>query len=194
MVDEPGPAAALLDPLRARILATLAEPGSATSVAQALGETRQKVNYHLRTLEEHGLVHLVEERPRRGLVERVVQASARAYVLSPEVLGPTAAEPARTDRASTAYLLAVAGRLVREVAGLARGAQRTGRPLATLTIDTELRFADAAARAAFTAELTQAVHQLAARYHDEAAPKGRWHRLVIAAHPRPTAPSTREDH
>lgn len=193
VIDEPGAAAALLDPLRARILAALVEPGSATTVADALGETRQKVNYHLRALEEHGFVHLVEERPRRGLVERVVQASARSYVLSPEVLGPNAADPDRTDRYSTAYLLAVAGRLVREVAELARRARRAEQTLATLTIDTEIRFADAASRAAFTADLTEAVHQLAARYHDEFAPRGRRHRLVIAAHPLPAPPTHRED-
>ncbi len=192
VIDEPGAAAVLLDPLRARILAALVEPGSATTVAEAIGETRQKVNYHLRSLEEHGFVRLIEERPRRGLVERVVQASARSYVLSPEVLGPNAADPDRTDRYSTAYLLAVAGRLVREVAELTRRARRADQPLPTLTLDTEIRFADAAARAAFTAELTHAVHGLAARYHDEGAPKGRWHRLVIAAHPHPSPPTHRE--
>ncbi len=44
---------------------------------------------------------------------------------------------------------------------------------------------NAADRAAFTAELATAVQALAARYHDESAPNGRWHRLVVAAHPRP---------
>ena len=77
MIDEPTVAVAVLDPLRAKVLAALAEPGSATTVAGALGEPRQKVNYHLRTLEDHGLVRLVEERPRRGLTERVMVASAR---------------------------------------------------------------------------------------------------------------------
>ena len=32
---------------------------------------------------------------------------------------------------------------------------------------------------------------LVARYHDESAPRGRWHRLVIAAHPSPAVPSGR---
>lgn len=186
VIDDPATATLLLDPVRARVLQQLAVPGSATTVAGALGEPRQKVNYHLRALEERGLVHLVEQRPRRGLVERVVQASARSYVLSPAVLGANAAEPARTDRLSTDYLIAVAARLVREVADLARRAARAQRPLATLTIDTELRFASAAERAAFTAELADAVTRLAARYHDEHTPGGRWHRLVVAAHPRPT--------
>lgn len=189
VIDDPATATLLLEPVRARILSELAEPGSATTVAGALGQPRQKVNYHLRALEEHGLVHLLEERPRRGLIERVMRASARSYVLSPAVLGVNAADPTRTDRLSTNYLIAVAARLVREVADLARRAEQAHRPLATLTIDTELRFASAAQRAAFTAELADAVTRLAARYHDESAPGGRWHRLVVAAHPRPTAPT-----
>lgn len=183
VIEDPAAAAAALDPARARILAALAEPGSATSVARALDLPRQKVNYHLRTLEEHGLVALVEQRPRRGLTERVVQASARSYVVSPAALGSSGADPDRTDRLSTRYLLAVAARLVREVGALARRADAAGRPLATLTIDTQIRFASAADRAAFTAELTSAVTTLVARYHDEASAGGRWHRLVVAAHP-----------
>lgn len=185
VIDQPTVAVAVLDPVRAKVLAVLAEPGSATTVANALGEPRQKVNYHLRTLEDHGLVRLVEERPRRGLTERVMVASARSYVLSPEVLGESAADPACTDRLSTRYLIAIAARMVREVAGLARRAEKTRRPLATLAIDTEIRFASAADRAAFTNELTGLVTSLAARYHAEASPGGRWHRLVIVAHPRP---------
>jgi len=185
VIEEPAAAVAALDPVRAAVLAALVVPGSATTVAKLLGLPRQKVNYHLRTLEAHGLVELVEERPRRGLTERVVRATARGYVVSPGALGPSGADPARTDRLSTRYLIAVAARLVREVGLLARRADAAGQRLATLTLDTEIRFASAADRAAFTAELAQAVAALAARYHDEAAPAGRWHRLVVAAHPRP---------
>jgi len=185
VIDDPATAAAALDPVRSAVLAALAEPGSATTVAKTLGLPRQKVNYHLRLLEHHGLVRLVEERPRRGLTERVLVATAQSYVLSPAALGANAADPARTDRLSTRYLIAVAARLVREVADLARRADSAGRSLPTLAIDTELRFASATDRAAFTAELTQAVAQLAARYHDETADGGRWHRLVVAAHPHP---------
>lgn len=185
VIDEPTVAAAVLDPMRSRVLAALASPGSATTVAAVLGESRQKVNYHLRALEEHGLVHLVEERPRRGLTERVMVASAGSYALSPEVLGESAADPDRTDRLSTRYLIALAARMVREVAGLARRAEQAGKPLATLAIDTEIRFASADDRAAFTEELGTCITSLVASYHDATAPGGRWHRLVVAAHPRP---------
>lgn len=191
VIDRPAAAAAALDPVRAKVLAALAEPGSATTLASALGESRQKINYHLRTLENHGLVRLLEERPRRGLTERVVAASARSYVLSPAVLGQNAADPARTDRLSSRYLIAVAARMVREVAALARDAEKARRPLATLSIDAEIRFGSAADRSAFTEELSAAVTELAARYHDETTPGGRWHRVVVAANPRPGAPPAR---
>ena len=172
VIDEPAAAVAMLDPLRSRILAALAEPGSASTIAAAIGASRQKVNYHLRALEEHGLVRLVEERPRRGLTERVMVASARSYVVSPVALGESAADPDRTDALSARYLIALAARMVREVAALARRADAAGQPLATLAIDTEVRFGSAADRAAFTAELADAVTALAGRYHDESSPGG----------------------
>lgn len=185
VIDTPAAATAVLDPIRARVLSTLRTPGSATTVAAAIGATRQKVNYHLRALEQVGLVRYVENRPRRGLTERIMVASARGYVLSPDVLGDSAVDPQRTDRLSSGYAIALAARAVREIADLARRADRANRPLATLAIDTDIRFASAADRASFTRDLTAAVTDLAARYHDENAPGGRWHRLVTIAHPRP---------
>jgi hypothetical protein len=122
----------------------------------------------------------------------VLAASAASYLVSPAALGDTACDPARcADRLSARYLVALAARLVREVAGLMRRATETGKRLPTLAVDTEITFRSAAERAAFTAELMQTVTTLAARYHDPAAPGGRPHRLVIAAHPvpYPSAPS-----
>jgi DNA-binding transcriptional ArsR family regulator len=193
VISDPAVASAALDHNRSRVLALLATPGSATTVADALGLARQKVNYHLRTLEEHRLVKLVEERPRRGLTERIVEASARSYLISPSALGETAADPSRTDRLSTRYLIAIAARMIREVAELASRADAANKQLATLTIDTEIRFASSGDRAAFTEELAVAVTSLAARYHDESRPGGRWHRLIVAAHPRPTGPPGQSD-
>ena len=185
IIDQPTVAAAILSPLRVRVLRALVVPGSATTVASELGISRQKVNYHLRALEAAGLVELVEQRARRGLTERVVVATARSYVLTPDVLGAPAADPTRTDRLSSRYLLAVASRLLSDVAALTRSADAARKPLATLTIDADIRFRSAADRAAFSAELASVVTSLAARYHDESSATGRWHRLVVAAHPRP---------
>ena len=185
VIDDPVAAATALDPIRAQILAVLATPGSASTIGVVLDLPRQKVNYHLRILETHGLVRHVEDRPRRGLIERMMIASARSYLVSPSVLGDSACNPANTDRLSTNYLVAVAARIVQEVSDLARRAEKVRKPLATLALATDIRFASAADRAAFATELTSALTKLAGHYHDETSPGGRWHRVVIAAHPKP---------
>ena len=186
VIEDPATAVVALEPVRARLLAALAEPGSATTLAKRFDLPRQKVNYHLRALEAHGLVTLTEERARRGFTERVLQASASSYVVSPGALGGAAADPARVpDRLSAAYLVALAGRAVREVGDLLRGAREAGRRLPTLSLDVDVRFASAADRSAFAAELAGAVRGLAARYHDEGAEDGRTYRVVVLAHPRP---------
>jgi len=186
VIDDPAAAVVALDPTRARLLAELAQPGSAASLASRVGLTRQKVNYHLRALETHGLVRPVEERRWGGLVERRVVATAASYVVSPAALGRAASDPARaSDRLSAQYLIALAARVVREVAELLRGSKEQGKHLATLGLDTEIRFRSPSERAAFTAELTGAIAGLVARYHDASAPGGRAHRLVLVAHPTP---------
>lgn len=193
VIDDPAAAAVALEPVRSRLLAELAQPASAAALANRLGLPRQKVNYHLRTLEAHGLVRVAEERRWGGLTERRLVATAAGYVVSPAALGPAAADPGReADRLSAGYLIALAARVVREVGTLIRRAREAGKRLATLSVDTEVRFRSAADRAAFTAELTQAVSALVARYHDATAPGGRSHRLVVVAHPLPQPPRAEE--
>jgi DNA-binding transcriptional ArsR family regulator len=183
VIEDPAVAAAALDPVRARLLAELVEPASAAALAAKLGLPRQKVHYHLKALEDRGLVELAEVRTWGGITERVLQATAASYVVSPAALGDSGADPARTaDRLSAGHLVALAGRLVREVGALARKAEAAGKRLPTFTLDTEIGFASAEDRAAFADELTAAVVELAARYHHD---DGRMHRLVVAAHPRP---------
>ena len=75
VIDDPNVAETALEPVRARLLAELAEPGSASSLAPVLGLTRQKVNYHLRALESRGLIELVEERRKGNMTERVMRAT-----------------------------------------------------------------------------------------------------------------------
>jgi DNA-binding transcriptional ArsR family regulator len=181
VIEDPAAAEVSLDPIRARLLAELAAPGSATMLAGRLGLPRQKINYHLRTLEQHGLVHLVEERRRGNVTERLMQATAASYVISPAALSAVAPDPARApDRLSARWLLAVAARLVRDVGSLLTGATRAQQRVATFALDGELRFATPADRAAFAEELAAAVTQLIGRYHSDT---GRKHRLVVAVHP-----------
>lgn len=184
VIDSPAAAGVSLDPVRARLLAELVEPGSATTLATRVGLPRQKVNYHLRTLEHHGLVELLEERRKGNMTERILRATAASYVISPAALSSVAPDPARApDRLSARWLIALAARTIRDVGELLAGATATGKRVATFAVDGEVRFASAADRAAFAGELATAVTALVAKYHDDTAPGGRPHRVVVAVHP-----------
>jgi DNA-binding transcriptional ArsR family regulator len=184
VIDDPAAAVVALQPVRSRLLSELAKPASAANLSARLGIARQKINYHLRALEAHDLVRVAEKRQWGGLTERVLVATAASYIVSPAAMGPVAADPARgSDRLSAGYLIALAARIVREVKRLLDRAHATSRRLPTLSIDSVIRFRSAADRAAFSRDLTAAVTSLAARYHDESAPEGRPHRLVVVAYP-----------
>ena len=186
VIADPAAAVSALDPIRSRLLAELTEPASAAALASRVGIARQKVNYHLRALEEHQLVTEAGERRWGGLRERLLVATAASYVVSPGALGPVAADPGRAnDRLSASYLIALAARTVREVGELWAVAREKNKRVATLSIDTAIQFRSPADRAAFTQELSKAVTSLVARYHDESDSRGRSYRLVVAAYPKP---------
>lgn len=186
VIDDPAAATVALEPMRSRLLSELSAPASAATLAIRVGVARQKVNYHLRALEAHGLVRLADERMWGGLKERLLVATAASYVVSPKTLGSVAVAPERAvDRLSAGYLIALGARVIREVGDLVRHAKEQSKRLATLAIDTEIRFRSAADRAAFSTELTAAIATLVSKYHDESAPGGRAHRVVVVAHPLP---------
>jgi len=184
LIQQPARAAALLHPLRLRLLENLRQPESASGLARRLRLPRQKVNYHLRELERARLVELVEERRKGNCIERVVRATARYYLINPAALGKLAADPAELqDRFSSAYLVAVAARAIGNLATLRERAERAGKRLATFTLETEIRFASAANRNAFTEELANELARLVAKYHDEKSSGGRRFQFLLGAYP-----------
>lgn len=185
VIEDPATAEVSLDPIRTRILRELVQPASATQLAVRVGLPRQKVNYHLKALERHGLVELVEERRKGNVTERVLQATAASYLISPSALNEVSPDPRRfADRFSAFWLLALAGRMVQEMGKLIAGAAAARQKLATFAIDGEITFRTAADRAAFAEELGAEVTRLVDKYHDGgASPRGRRHRLVVALHP-----------
>lgn len=185
LIHDPSRAAVLLDPLRLRMVDELRrEPDSASGLARRMKLPRQKLNYHLRELEKEGFVELVEERRKGNCIERVVRATARAYVIDPGIMGALGIDPAEfQDRFSAAYLVAVAAKTIRDVATLRQKAEKAGKRLATFTLQTEVRFASAELRAAFVEELTAEMARLAAKYHDEHAEGGRKFQFVLGAYP-----------
>jgi hypothetical protein len=166
------------------LLEALTDPDSAAGLGRRLGLPRQRLNYHLRELERCGLVECIDERRKGNCTERILRATARSFVISPEALGALGATPAAAqDRFSASYAIAVAGRTIQEVSSLHARARSENKRLSTLVLDAEVRFANADARAAFGEELSDSVARLVAKYHDDTASAGRRYRLVALAHP-----------
>ncbi len=79
LVHDPEAAAALLSPIRVKIMEQLKEPDSASGLARKLNMNRQQLNYHLKELKRTNCWSFVEEKRRNCTVERIVRATAKAY-------------------------------------------------------------------------------------------------------------------
>jgi DNA-binding transcriptional ArsR family regulator len=186
LVEEPEGLRAALGPLRRAVLERMHEPASASEIAAALGVPRQRVNYHVKELENAGLVELVEERRRRGFTERVMRATARAFVVDPAVLGP-AASPAATvrarDRFAAEHLMSTAAATVREVGRMVAAADAKNKRLLTFTVESELWFQQPADVYRFTAAVAEAIARTAEQH---TTPKeGRPYLVVLGGYPAP---------
>jgi len=183
----------LLKPERLRMLELLREPDSAAGISRRLKLPRQTVNYHLRELEKEGFLELVERRPKGNCLERVVRATARSYLISPRALGGVGSEAGQVrDRFSASYLVAASARAIRDVSILRQRADKAGQKLATLTVETEIRFANAEARRQFAEELVNLVARLAMQFHDEKTEGGRRFRFLVGGYPVITKPEPME--
>ena len=176
-------ASALLDPLRLQVLEAAREPVSASDVAHRLRLPRQRVNYHVRTLARAGLLKRAGRRLKRNMAEQRYQATARAFVLLPELLGPVAPDLGRTqDAFSAAYLVANAARIQTEMAQVEFQAAAESKRVSTLSLDAEVHFESPEQRREFTQRLEQAMVDVIAQY---TSPIGRPFRLVLACYPMP---------
>jgi DNA-binding transcriptional ArsR family regulator len=161
----------------------MGEPTTAASLAKRLGLPRQRVSYHLHELEKAGVIRFVEERKKGNCVERRYVATAASYLLDPGLLGPLAADPERIDdRQSSAYLIAVAARAIRELAELRGRADAAGRGVPTISVVSEVRFTSSADRNAFAEELANVVEQLVREYSTPSE-VGRLFKLFVGGYP-----------
>jgi DNA-binding transcriptional ArsR family regulator len=184
LVAEPDRLRAALPPLRRRLLERLREPASATQLAAEFELPRQRLNYHLKVLEQAGLIELVEERQRRGCVERIMRASASAFVVDPTVMNPRErSEFTRIqDRFAAEHLVNTAADTVRNVARMQDAAERSGTRLLTFTIEADIRFAHPGDVHRFTDALADALATTAAQFDN---PGGRSYRVMVGGHPTP---------
>lgn len=180
LVAEDRQVRAALPPLRRELLTLLREPASATELARRTGLARQKLNYHLRVLEDAGLVELVETRTRRGCVERVLRATAAELVIDPSLVSRSGGLRSR-DRYAAEHLSDAAAATVRDVTRLRDGAERAGRRLLTFTLEAEVTFAEPADVHAFTQALAESLAELCTSHGSSA---GRGYRVVVGGHPR----------
>ncbi len=166
-----------LSPLRRQLLDRLRQPGSAAQLAAELDLPRQRVNYHLRLLEQAGLIELKEQRQRRGCVERIMQTTAGAFLVDPGLVTDL-----RTgDQFAAEQLVALAADTVRQVARMRAAADAQGTRLLTFTLEAQVRLGQPADLHAFTDALAQAVAAVVADYDK---PHGREYRVVIGGHPQ----------
>lgn len=188
-LEEPEQVRAALSPLRRQLLNLLQEPASGTQLAAALDLPRQRVNYHLRELEKAGLVELVEERQRRGCVERILRATAGAFVVDPSVMTEARAFTQIHDQYAAEHLVQVAAGTVRDVARMQSKADAAGKRLLTFTLEAEVRFAEPGDVHRFTDALAEAVRLTVEAFDSE---DGRPYRLIAGGHPAPRSTGAAE--
>ena len=192
IIDDPARARVALQPIRLQLLQLLERPQSAPQVARALAMPRQRVLYHLRRLEAQRLVEAHDHGAVGRRIDRSYVRTATSYAIAPKTLGRVAVDPRTVaDAFSSAYLSAVAGRALNDLAALGPAAAARGKRVPTLTLETCVRFATPADQRRFADELTAAFTTLAARYHQPNATKGRTFRVFACSYP--AVPSSTSD-
>jgi DNA-binding transcriptional ArsR family regulator len=169
-------AEALLKPQRIEVLRQLAEPRTCTEIGSLLGQSPQRVYYHVKRLVEAGLVELVSERRVRGIQEGIYQAGARSYWLSPHLVGRIGLRRAQ-DEMSLGYLLDLMEEVQADVARL----DRTAPELPSIGVSGEIRVRPEQ-RQQFLAELQGALRDIFTRYGGD---DGDAFRLAVACYPKP---------
>jgi len=155
MVSDPDVVVDTLTAFRRRLLDLLDEPRSATGLARLVGASRQRVNYHLRALEDAGLVELVEERPRRGVTERFLRRRADVVVVDPLAFAGTSLND--RDRVGIAGVVVTARDLLTQAATVAADAAAANQRVAMATLDTEIVVESPAAMRAMLDEIARVV-------------------------------------
>lgn len=198
IISSPDSAVALLKDPRRRILEMAAVPRSTVEMAERLGETRQRLGYHVRQLVDAGLLEDVEISRRGAMIDKRYRASAAAYALAPALLGPLAARvESSADRESLEYLLGAVNEVQDDLARVVSGRKSSDQRLPTLTLSTRLRFRSAEERAGFAEALAAALTDVVGRHsapfeRDDGEPgEGEPFRLTLTLHPTDVRPRPR---
>jgi DNA-binding transcriptional ArsR family regulator len=173
--------AAITHPTRLRVLDALRTPDSAAGVARRLGEPRQRINHHVRELAKAGLLVEAGERRKGNFVEQLYESAAGTFVVSPRLTwGDGERLRAIADQVSLQHLVQVGERLQRDAAALLDRAAFDGEEIAAVAVEATVRFANAAARAAFLDEYLALTSRLVEQH---AGRKGDPFTVALVAHP-----------
>lgn len=165
IIDEEKAAQALLDPPRRELAAALREPQSAAGLAERFGLPRQRVNYHLRALEDLGLLELAGTRKRRNCTERLLQLSAEAFCIDPGLLEDLGRSPRPvSDRFDVNTILLRLMGALRDVLAARRSAERERDKLVTLAVEADLAFESRAQEEAFLLDLQRFIKDRSERH------------------------------
>lgn len=181
MVTSTEQAVALLNPLRAEILSGMTEPVSAAEIARSMGETPQKINYHLKALEKVGLVHRVGSRQIRNLVEVLYRAAAKTFVLSESLGLPAEAIQHMKDQGSLAHLITVSERIKKDALRLMQHSDKEEH-VPSASLHTRVSLSDEGRRKAFVEEYVQLVRKLTEKYQTEGEADDAYH-VLLAVYP-----------
>jgi DNA-binding transcriptional ArsR family regulator len=185
-IEDVEQAAALLKPQRIEMLKLMDHPRTCLELGKIFGETPQKINYHIKALQNAGLVEQVGERRVRGTVEGSYQARARSYWLASDLVGQIGGAAIAQDQASLRHLLSLTEEMRGDIGHLA---QQVGREIPSLGLSLHVELDDESRRADFMADVQKMAQILAHKYgatggDDEAGPPKRLFRLVLACYPK----------
>lgn len=183
-------AAALFQPLRIQLLKLMAEPKTCHDMAAVVGESPQKVYYHVKILEKAGLVDKVNEQRVRGIMQGIYQAAARSYWLSPQMVGRLGGQKRVQDQMSLGYLLSLAEALQEDVASL--GQNDEGEDVPSLGLSAQIELRNENERAAFANDVQTMFQELAQKYgrqseNSEQATATPLYQLMLACYPKPSS-------
>lgn len=74
------------DPIRLKIIMTLgATPKTAQDLSDALGVSRSKIHYHLKILEQNGIIEVVDTELINGITQKYFLPVAKAFIPNSEI-------------------------------------------------------------------------------------------------------------
>lgn len=79
---------AISHPYRIEIIECFDEEQAATAkqIADKLGEPHAKINYHIKTLQKVGILELVDERVKSGIIEKYYLPAAKTFVIDKSIM------------------------------------------------------------------------------------------------------------